>query len=103
MNWMLPKADGVEIHVHVVPRAAVSAVAGLHGDRLKIRLQAPPVEGRANRELVRFLARRLGIPASRITILSGTASRTKRVFLAGLSPAQVSQLAPGPPPTQSSK
>ncbi len=73
--------------VHVVPRARATGVAGRHGDALKIRLAAPPVDGAANDELVRFLAERLGVARSAVTITAGHAGRRKTVTIAGLETA----------------
>ena len=73
--------------MHVVPRARTTAVAGRHGDALKIRLAAPPVDGAANEELVRFLAERLAVPRSAITIATGHTGRRKTVKIAGVETA----------------
>ena len=54
------------VALHIVPRARDTAVAGSHGDAVKIRVAAPPVDGAANAELVRFLAARLNVPAARV-------------------------------------
>jgi len=70
--------------LHVVPRARVTALAGRHGDALKIRLAAPPVAGAANDELIRFLAERLAVPRSAITIAAGHTSRRKTVKVSGI-------------------
>ena len=67
-----------------MPRAASSAVAGRHGDAVKIRLAAPPVDGAANDELVRFLAERLAVPRSAIAIAAGRSSRRKSVTVTGM-------------------
>ena len=72
------------ITVHVVPRARATALAGRHGDALKIRLAAPPVDGAANEELVRFLAERLGVPRGAVTITAGHARRRKTVRIDGV-------------------
>ena len=77
--------------VHVVPRARTTDVAGRHGDALKIRLAAPPVDGAANHELVRFLAERLSVPRSAITIATGQASRRKTVKIAGIETVKALQ------------
>ena len=71
----------------MVPRARVTAVAGRHGDALKIRLAASPVDGAANDELIRFLAERLSVPRSAVTITAGHASRRKTVKVAGIKAA----------------
>jgi hypothetical protein len=73
----------VVLTVRVIPRAAREQVAGLHGDALKIRLPAPPVEGKANAALIRFLSDRLDVPANRVSILSGETGRNKRVLVRG--------------------
>lgn len=73
--------------VHVVPRARTTDVAGRHGDALKIRLAAPPVDGAANDELVRFLAERLSVPRSAVTIAAGQTGRRKTVRIAGVETA----------------
>jgi uncharacterized protein (TIGR00251 family) len=73
--------------VHVVPRAKVTEVVGRHGDAVRIRLAAPPVDGAANAELVRFLADRLGVPQSAVTIVRGAAGRRKTVAILGVTAA----------------
>ncbi len=80
---------------HVVPRAATTAVAGRYGDAIKIRVAAPPVDGAANEELIRFLAARLGIPRSRIAITAGTAGRRKTVAIRGMETARALRLLEG--------
>jgi uncharacterized protein (TIGR00251 family) len=75
------------IIVHVVPRAKVTEVAGWHGDAIRIRLAAPPVDGAANEELVRFLAERLGVPRSAVAIVRGSTARRKTVSVHGVTAA----------------
>jgi hypothetical protein len=87
--------DGVRLRVHVQPRASRTEVAGVHGPALKVRLHAPPVDGAANDELVRFLASALGIATRDVTIISGHSSRGKTVQLDGVSEARVQALAAG--------
>jgi len=65
--------------VHVQPRASSDSIVGPHGDALKVRITAPPVEGRANAHLIRFLARAFGVPKSSIRLLSGRSGRDKRL------------------------
>jgi hypothetical protein len=72
------------VALHIVPRSRVTAVAGRHGDAVKIRVAAPPVDGAANAELVRFLAARLNVPAARVTIVGGASGRRKTVAIDGL-------------------
>jgi len=69
----------VVVAVHAQPRAARTAVAGMHGDAVKIRLHAAPVDGAANEELVRFVAARLDVPRRDVDIVGGATSRSKRV------------------------
>ena len=77
--------------IHVVPRARRSEVAGRHGDALKIRIAAPPVDGAANAELVRFLAERLDVPRGAVTVVSGTSGRRKTVAIQGITTAAAEQ------------
>ncbi len=75
------KADGVIIKIFVQPKASKNAVAGLHGDALKVRLTAPPVDGAANKMCLKFLGKTFGLPPSALEIVSGHTSRTKQIFL----------------------
>lgn len=82
----------VRIRLRVQPRASRSEVVGPYGDALKVRLAAPPVDGAANEELVRWLSRRLGVAAARVRILSGDTSRSKVVEISGADAPTVRQL-----------
>lgn len=73
------EGDDVILVLHAQPGARESAFVGLHGDALKLRLAAPALEGRANRELCRFLAQAFGVPQASVQLLSGEGSRQKRV------------------------
>ena len=73
--------DGCELRVQVVPNAGHTAVAGLLGDAVRIRLAAPPVEGRANAVLVQWLAKSLGLPRRSVTLVGGELARRKRLQL----------------------
>jgi uncharacterized protein len=79
--------DGTDwlLDVRVQPRASRTGFAGLFGDRLKVRLQAPPVDGRANEALLEFIADACHLPKSRVTLVAGQASRDKRVRLHDLA------------------
>ena len=70
--------------VHVVPRAKTTELAGTYGDAIRIRIAAPPADGAANTELVRFLAERLGVPKGRVRIASGALGRRKVIEVDGL-------------------
>ncbi|MGD9330688.1 MAG: DUF167 domain-containing protein [Desulfobacterales bacterium] len=78
---MTDHPDGLLIDVRVQPKSSRNAVAGLHDDALKIRLSAPPVEGKANRALIQLIAKLLRCPKSAVTIASGPASRKKRLLV----------------------
>ena len=77
MDW-LRECDGhITLTLHIQPGAKKTEVAGLHGDALKIRLAAPPVDGKANAVLIEFIAARLGLAKSKIFLKSGQTSRRK--------------------------
>lgn len=78
--------EGVRLRLRIQPRASRTEVAGLHGDRLRIRLAAAPVDGAANEELVRFLAEVLGVPRRAVEVTAGHGSRQKTVTVAGADP-----------------
>lgn len=71
--------------IKAVPNATRSEIIGWMGDTLKVRLKAPPVDGKANAELCRFLAEILGLPKSAVTLATGGSSREKRVRIEGLA------------------
>lgn len=81
------RGDALILKVHVQPRAAKTEYAGRHGARIKIRLHAPPVDGEANRVLIKWLAAEFGVPAAAVQLLSGATHRDKRLAIAG--PRQV--------------
>lgn len=85
-DWLRVAADGrLTLTLHIQPGAKKTEVAGEHGDALKIRLAAPPVDGKANAALLAFIAERLGVPKSAVTLKSGQASRRKVVEVEGAS------------------
>jgi len=77
--------DGIVIDVRVVPRARQSGAAGVRDGALLLRIQAPPVEGAANAEVIDILADLLGVSHRAVNILSGHHSRRKRVAVAGIA------------------
>jgi uncharacterized protein len=81
--------------VRVVPRASQTAAAGEHDGALKVRVAAPPVEGAANAELTRFLAKRLGVSAGSVEVVGGHTSKTKVVRAAGAKAEDLLRLAAG--------
>lgn len=93
MDWFEKTENSIIINVRVVPRAAKDGVAGLLGtEALKIRIQAPPVEGKANAYLVKYLSKRWKISRSDIEILSGETGRNKRVRIGNPSPTLLEEL-----------
>ncbi|MBI4419393.1 MAG: DUF167 domain-containing protein [Gemmatimonadetes bacterium] len=80
----------------VQPRAARTEIAGRHGGSIKIRVAAPPVDGAANKELIRFLAERLDLPRSAVRVAGGHTGRGKRVVIEGLDARAVSDRLWGP-------
>lgn len=83
--WLQGDAQHVILSLHVQPGARQTEIVGLHGDALKVRLAAPPVDGKANAALCAYLAGMLQIPKNRIELLSGASSRSKRVLALGVS------------------
>jgi len=75
--------EGVIILVHAQPNARQSAIAGVHGDELKIRLHAPPVDGKANAALLELLREVLDVSRSDVEIVRGETSRSKQVLVRG--------------------
>lgn len=71
--------------MRVQPRAARTEVVGEQGGALKVRVAAPPVDGAANEALIRFLAERLGVARSAVSVAGGSASRSKTILVTGLT------------------
>jgi uncharacterized protein (TIGR00251 family) len=84
-----PTTGGVLIDVRVIPRAGRSGLAGTREGALLVRLNAAPVDGAANAELVAVIARALSVPKRAVTIVSGERSRQKRVRVGGVSEADI--------------
>jgi len=82
----------VVINVRVDPRSSSSGIRGGYGNGLKVKIKSPPVEGRANKELIEVLSEELGIPKGDIEIVSGKSSRNKVVRLKGISPERIKGL-----------
>jgi hypothetical protein len=82
---------GVILKVQVQPRASRDEVVGPHGDGLKIRITAAPVAGAANKHLLKFLAKKLGVARSQISITSGATSRAKSLAIEGITAEEVRQ------------
>ena len=74
----------VILHVRVIPRSSRNSIAGFHEDILKIKITAPPVEGEANRECIKFLAKTFGVSRSSVSVIKGEKSREKRICIKGI-------------------
>jgi uncharacterized protein len=85
MHPISPTATGILLRVRVQPRASRTELAGLHGNAFKVRLTAPPTDGAANEALIGFLADRLGVARSSVSLVSGTGGRSKLVKVTGVS------------------
>jgi hypothetical protein len=81
MQFLHQTPQGIVIKIYVQPRSSRNRVVGLHGDSLKIAIQAPPVDDAANRMCIEYLSKCLNLPRSAFEILSGHTSRTKRILL----------------------
>ena len=85
-EWLRVAADGrITLTLHIQPGAKKTEFAGLHGDALKIRLAAPPVDGKANEALIKFVAETLKLPKSAVNLKSGQTSRRKVLEVSGSS------------------
>ncbi len=76
---------GIQFGIIVQPRASRNEIVGLQGDRLKIRLTSPPVDGAANKSCLKLLAKIFGIPTSQVTLVNGQSGRNKTIHIEGLS------------------
>ncbi len=89
MGIFKESSEGTSFAAKVIPRAHKNQIVGVEGDALKIRLTAPPVEGKANDALIEFLAELLGVRRAQIEILTGRASRHKVVRVRGVTAQQI--------------
>jgi uncharacterized protein (TIGR00251 family) len=96
-NWYERTEEGVLLRVRVIPRATRNQVSGLHDGALKIRLTAPPVEGKANKALCSFLAKSLNLAPQNIQVVSGETSRQKRIYVRGVKLSDLKALCPEGP------
>lgn len=91
-SWMSERAGGIELEILAVPRSSRSRIAGVHDDRLKVQLAAPPADGEANAALVELFASLLGVRKSAVTLVSGHGNRKKRIRVEGVSTDAVLKL-----------
>jgi len=88
-TWIAATTDGCLLTIKATPRASRTAIAGVEAAWLRIRLQAPPVDGRANAALTEFLAEALDLPKRAIAVVAGETGRIKKVRVAGMGVAAV--------------
>ena len=91
-DWYRRDGDVLSLTLHVQPGAKRTEISGLHGEALKIRLAAPPIEGRANEALLRFIADTFGVPMRQVELKQGGQSRHKVVMVTGSKVAPESVL-----------
>ena len=84
--------EGIILHVRAQPGARKDEIAGERADSLKIRITAPPEKGRANEAIIRLLAKKLGLKKSAIRVISGEASRDKRILIQGIGRLELKTL-----------
>jgi uncharacterized protein (TIGR00251 family) len=94
--WLRQGERQVTLTLHIQPGAKKTEVAGVHGDALKIRLAAPPVDGKANAALVAFVAERLGLAKSAVSLKSGQTSRRKVIEVLAAPADTIERLLPEP-------
>jgi len=94
MPWYCWQGKALVLNIRVQPRASRNEIAGPAGDHLKIRLTTPPVDGKANKHLLEFLAKACGVSKNQIELLSGASARNKRVRIA--SPKKLPTGIPAP-------
>jgi len=85
MPYWEEEPQGIRLHCHIQPKASRDAIVGVHNERLKIQITAPPTDGKANAHLQKFLAKTLGIAKNRIRLIGGQSSRQKSLLIEGLS------------------
>ncbi len=96
-DWYRVGNDGeITLTLHIQPGARKTECAGLHGDALKIRLAAAPVDGKANAALLAFVAERLGCGRAAVVLKSGQSSRRKVLMVRGSTAEAVARLAASP-------
>jgi len=83
-SWYSWQGNNLVIKVYIQPRASMDEISGKHGNRLKIRIQAAPVDDKANKQLLAFLASRFGISKAKLRIVNGLHSRNKTIEISGL-------------------
>lgn len=88
-DYVIASKGGALLNVFVQPKAAKDEIVGVHGPALKLKVKAPPSEGRANDAVLGLLAKMLGVPKGDLELVAGAGSRHKRIAVAGRSPADL--------------
>lgn len=86
------RSKGLSISLHVQPRARKTEIVGVHGESLKVKVAAPPVEGEANEELIQFFAKFLGVSKSAVRLMQGSTGRKKVLEVDGVTTAEFTEL-----------
>lgn len=81
MTWLKAHEGGTLLHLTLQPNSSKNEIIGILGDRLKLKITAPPVDGAANEELINFLAQYLAVPRSKLKLYRGEKSRKKDVWI----------------------
>lgn len=89
LEWMNESPDGLDIRIKAIPRATKNEIQGVHDGALKIRLTTPPVDGKANQALIKFLSKQLKISKARIQLIQGETSRHKTLRIDGITKQQL--------------
>ncbi len=84
-KWLQETKEGVVLTVKAVPRAAKSEIAGIDDEWIRVRIKAPPVDGKANEAIVKFFAEFFSLPKGSVSIVSGDTARLKRIKISGLA------------------
>ncbi|WP_283148128.1 DUF167 domain-containing protein [Silvimonas soli] len=95
MSWFEMQEIRLVLHLHIQPGAKQTEIAGLYGEALKIRLAAPPVDGKANAALLAFIAQTFAVPLRQVSLKAGAASRRKTVIVENSPIDPASLLTPG--------
>lgn len=84
VSFVATDQGNLVLHCHIQPKASRDAIVGIHDGRLKVQVASPPVDGKANEQLIRFIAKTLGVAKSRVILIRGQSSRLKTLRIEGL-------------------
>ena len=87
MEWINETSAGLDVRIRAVPRASKNEIQGIYDGALKVRLTTPPVDGKANQALIKFLSKTLKISKTQIELMQGDTSRNKTIRLSGITRA----------------